>query len=127
MKKIKGRLFFLFIIVGMPIIPALAQAGTTVIEIQTEGSGDILEINNSLVNLNGAMVWDGSKWVVNSTWAHKFFVDTRTGERLKQYNSQVYQGTSPTGLIDPFGNYTITRNLYTYREPAKAGNLILRL
>ena len=79
------------------------------INVQTEGSGDILEINNSLVVENGAMVWDGSKWIVNKTDAHKFFVDVRTGDRLKHgHNPQVYQGTSPTGLIGPFGNYTIT-------------------
>ena len=122
MKKINGYMLFLFTLVGFLIIPALAPAGTSVIEIKTEGSGDILTIN-SQVNNNGAMVWNGTEWVVNNTWAHKFFVDTTTGNRLKDYdNPQIYQGTSPTGLIDPFGNYTITRNIYTYREPAKAGN-----
>lgn len=66
------------------------------------------------------MIWNGTEWVVNNTWAHKFFVDTMTGNRLKTYNIQVYQGTSPTGLIGPFGNYTVTRNIYTYTEPTKA-------
>ena len=123
MKKINGCWLFLFTLVGVLVLLLFTQAQTTVVHVATEGSGDILEINNSLVNNNGAMVWNGSKWVVNNTWAHKFFVVTETGNRLKYYdNPQFYQGTSPTGLIDPFGNYTITRNLYTYREPAKAGN-----
>ena len=122
MKKIDGYMLFLFTLVGFLIIPALAPAGTSVIEIKTEGSGDILTIN-SQVNNNGAMVWNGTEWVVNNTWAHKFFVDTTTGNRLKDYdNPQNYQGSSPTGLIATFLNYTITRNLYSYREPAKAGN-----
>ena len=122
------------------VLPALTQAGTTVIVVCTEGSGDILETGNSQENLNGAMVWDGSKWLVNNTWAHSFFVDAGVtlpaGEtrcvyepaRLKHYdNPQVFQGTSPTGSLDPFLNYTISRNIYTYREPAKAGNHLLRL
>jgi hypothetical protein len=75
MKKINGFLFFLFTLVGNLVIPAFTQAGTTVIVVCTEGSGDILENNTSLLNFNGAMVWNGSKWVVNSTWAHSFFVD----------------------------------------------------
>ena len=109
MKKIGYRLF-LFILVGILIIPGLTQVGHfLVIEIKTEGSGDILKITNQ-VNNNGAMVWNGTEWVVNNTWAHSFFVDTRTGNRLKEYNSQIYQGTSPTGLIDPFGE------LYDYPE-----------
>ena len=133
MKEINYCLLFLFTVVGLLIIPAVTQA--QVIAICTEGSGDILNINTSQVNQNGAMVWNGTEWVVNNTWAHSFFADTRValppGEttctygpaRLKDYNNpQVYQGTSPTGLIATFLNYMITRNLYTYREPAKAGN-----
>ena len=107
MKKINGYMLFLFTVVGLLIIPAVTQAGASVIVICTEGNGDILEINNSLVNNNGAMVWNGTKWVVNNTWAHRFFADTRValppGEtlctyepaRLKQYNPQVFQSTSP--------------------------------
>jgi hypothetical protein len=109
---------FIFLL-GLLAFPAVAQSGTTVIDVQTEGSGDILQ-NTGQVNLNGSMVWNGSEWVVNNTWAHKFFVDTRTGNRLKEYTSQVYQGTDPTGLIDR--NYSVTRNRYTYREPARAGS-----
>ncbi|RPH84530.1 MAG: hypothetical protein EHM75_10825, partial [Desulfobacteraceae bacterium] len=123
MKQTNGYWLFLFALVGIFVIPALTQAGQSAVEIRSEGSGDILENNTNLVNHNGAMVWNGSKWIVNNTWAHKFFGDTRTGNRLKDYvNPQVYQSLSPTGLIATFLNYTITRNIYTYRETAKAGN-----
>ena len=45
-------------------------------------------------------------------------MDTRTGQRLKDYNTQTVNGTSPTGNILNFGQYEVTRNIYTYSKPA---------
>ena len=59
------------------LMPGMTLAGTTVIEIKTEGSGDIVRVSGGQ-NHNGAMVCNGTQWVVNSTWAHKYFVDTTT-------------------------------------------------
>jgi hypothetical protein len=107
-----------------------------VIIVCPEGSGDIHRASDGQTNLNGGMVWNGTEWVVNGTWGHRYFADLRVfvppgkthctyePARLKHYdNPQVFQGTSPTGLIATFGNYTVTRNIYTYRELAQAGNL----
>ena len=127
MKKIDGYILFLFTLVGFLIIPALAPAGTSVIVICPEGSGDILEINNSLVNHNGAMVWNGSQWAVHNTWARQFFADIRValppGEttctydpaRVKSYSGPpAYQGTATTGVLETYLGHTVTRNLYNY-------------
>jgi len=102
-------------------VSAMAQAGTTVIEVRTEGIGDIIK-DAGETNLNGAMVWNGTEWVVNDTWAHMFFFNIETGERLKNYdNPQNYSGTSPTGVIATYGPYTITRNIYSHTKTAKTG------
>jgi hypothetical protein len=96
-------------------------------------------------NLNGAMVWNGSEWVVNNTWAHKFFVDTRTGDRLKLYNAHdtTVSGAPDIGTqssacavaggafaamgygnfyaADGFQGFTITRQAYTYAKGTAGG------
>lgn len=109
-----------WIIVFLAVSASLSFAGTTVIHVATEGSGDIIK-NGGTWNLNGAMVWNGSEWVVNNTWAHKFFVDTRTGERLKSYTSIEYSGTEPTGALSSIGAYAVTRSTYAYTTPAVDG------
>ena len=69
-----------------PIRVQTADAGTTVINVATEGAGDI-QRQTGEINTLGAMVWNGTMWVVNGTYAHKYFVDTRTGDRLKSYTA----------------------------------------
>ncbi|MFH1155200.1 MAG: IPTL-CTERM sorting domain-containing protein [Pseudomonadota bacterium] len=97
------------------------HAGTTTIEVRTEGLGDIVR-DTSETNLNGAMVWNGSIWVVNDTWAHMFFAVVASGLRLKNYDDpQYYSGTSPLGVIATYGNYTVTRTIYSYTKEAVTG------
>lgn len=105
-----------------PGLTCIAGMCTTVIHVETEGSGVIIQDNPTMQNANGAMVWNGAEWVVNNTWAHKFFMDTRTGQRLKDYNTQTVNGTSPTGNVLTHQNYEVTRNIYTYSKPAANGS-----
>ncbi len=108
--------------------------------IQTEGFGDINDTLNGRQNQNGAMIWNGQAWVVNDTWAHKYFIDASTGNRLKTYNAH---DTTVTGAPDAgtqtsacavignafaatgYGNFyppdtfqafSITRQAYTYTK-----------
>ena len=110
-------------------------AGTTVIRVETEGVG-VINKDTGEQNSNGAMVWNGTEWVVNNTWAHQFFLDTRTGQRLKEYNSKdVTVSGFPTpeeagghddgygAYYEPqsFGNYSITAQSYWYTKTATSG------
>jgi hypothetical protein len=108
---------------------------TTVIHIEQEGSGDIIDEAQGITNLNGAMVWNGTAWVVNPTWAHRFFVDTRNGNRLKTYNSlDATVSGLPAGETEVhsdgygkyyspqnFGNYSITKQAYWYTKQVASG------
>jgi hypothetical protein len=108
---------------------------TTVIEIKIEGSGDIINEAEGKTNSNGAMVWNGTAWVVNPTWAHKYFFDTRTGSRLKTYNTlDVTVSDLPAGEREShedgygkyyspqsFDNYEITKQAYWYTKPVASG------
>ncbi|MCX6223910.1 MAG: hypothetical protein NTV01_04055, partial [Bacteroidia bacterium] len=91
---------------------------TQAIHVETEGNGTISK-DSGQQNLNGAMVWSGTEWVVNNTWAHTFFVNVETGTRLKNYESPwTCTGTAPTGVVLDFQQYQVTRNIYTYSKPA---------
>jgi hypothetical protein len=105
---------WLFLIVL--ILPHSMKA--QVIHVETEGWGTISK-TTSEINHNGAMVWNGTEWVVNSTWAHKYFVDTRTGNRLKT-TEIIAIGQDGEEVIDTF-NYHIIRQQYSYTHPAKNG------
>jgi hypothetical protein len=108
----------------------IVYAQTSIIEIHNEGSGDIINEVEGSKNLNGAMVWNGVQWVVNPTWAHKYYMDTRTGNRLKDFNSlDATVSGLPAGESDfrsdgygkyyspqNFGTYTITKQAYWYTE-----------
>lgn len=133
---------WLTLLSAMACLPVMA--GTTVIHVEAEGSGDINKLSGEQ-NLNGAMVWNGSEWVVNNTWAHKFFVDTRTGDRLKFYNAHdtTVSGAPDIGTqssacavagggfaamgygnfyaADGFQGFTITRQAYTYAKGTAGG------
>jgi hypothetical protein len=100
----------------------IARAGTTVIHVETEGSGDINKTSGEK-NRNGAMVWNGTEWVVNSTWAHSFFVDSRTGDRLKSYpDNPVIEGNQPGTVSTPYPQFvTVERSLYTYQKNTTGG------
>ncbi|HNW52473.1 MAG TPA: hypothetical protein PKH79_15425, partial [Prolixibacteraceae bacterium] len=112
----KKWLFLLII-----ILPQLLKAGTTVIHIETEGWGTVTNVNGDTINTNGAMFWNGTKWVTNETAAHMFFTDLRTGKRLKDYNVvNVSDRTAISPVFDSL-SYHITRQNYHYAYPAKQG------
>ena len=72
----------------MCMVMSVSFAGTTVITVEkdTEDAGKVIKDAGHLTNLNGAMVWNGSEWVVNNSWAHKYFSDLRTGKRLADHD-----------------------------------------
>ncbi len=126
----------------MACLPVMAQ--TVVLRVEAEGSGDINKLSGEQ-NPNGAMVWNGTEWVVNDTWAHKFFVDSRTGDRLKFYNAHdstvtgapdagtqssacslsggQFAATGYGGFYagDTFQGFTIIRQAYAYTKATACG------
>ncbi len=72
-------------------------------------------------NTNGAMVWNGTAWVVNSTWAHTYFTDANTGTRLIVHAvAGSFDGSgAPNSTV--VKGYTVTQVLYSYSIPAAAG------
>lgn len=95
-------------------VPPAHAGGTTVIVVKTEGAGDIIKYAGNRRNLNGAMVWNGSEWVVNNTWAHKYFVIKETGERLKNYTSHDANVTCTASAVDRpdgYGDYVETQTI----------------
>lgn len=132
------------VFLGLALAAGQTGAGTTVINVRTEGFGDINKLTGGQ-NPNGAMVWNGTEWVVNSTYTHKYFVDVTTGERLKDYGSH---DSTVSGAPDPatqttactlagaafaatgYGNFypgdsyqgwPITRQAYTYVKATANG------
>jgi len=97
-------------------IASLSPQGTTPIRVDTEEGGDIEtgtedQWDDVYENLNGALFWNGSQWVTNDTFAHAYFTDLGTGERIKEHNVTVI-GTA-TGT-EAFYETTITRSTFTY-------------
>jgi hypothetical protein len=72
-------------------------------------------------NSNGAMVWNGTEWVINTTWAHTYFTDRRTGERLVPHVvAGSFDGSGAPNETVVKG-YTVTQAIYGYSVPATAG------
>jgi hypothetical protein len=113
----KKWLFLLII-----ILPQLLKAGTTVIHVDTEGWGTIQYANaDSVANTKGAIFWNGTKWITNNSWAHMFFTDLRTGQRLQNYHFvNVSDRTAISPAFDSL-SYHIIRQNYQYAYPAKQG------
>lgn len=99
-------------------IPFWVFGGTTVIEVRTDGWGTISKKSGE-TNQNGAMVWNGGEWVVNNTWAHKYFHDTRTGTRLKTIDS-IQISREGQGIMDTLG-FQIIRQNYNYSHADRNG------
>jgi len=98
----------------------LARAGTTQIHVDTECCGDVVDPANNFVNQKGAVFWNGAKWVSNDTAAHMYFTDLRTGERLMNYHTTLFQGSSAPATTT-YQNYTVERTLYTYEKTGAGG------
>lgn len=124
-------------VVVIVLVPRGPQAGATVIDVRTEGFGEVVRFGPPEVrNLNGAMVWNGSEWVVNTTYAHKYFIDVRTGKRLKEYASSdvtvagrptpTTEACGPAGYGDAypsvvFEGHRVTSRAFWYTKESPAG------
>jgi hypothetical protein len=64
------------------------------------------------------MIFNGLEWVVNSTWAHKYFIDNTTGERLKEVDIHAVPANG-TDSVFTLLRYDIERSVYAYTYPAK--------
>ncbi len=103
------------------LLPAKVFAGTTPIHIDTEQGGDIdtgsgpEQWDGNYENVNGAMFWNGSDWVTNLTAAHSYFIDLRTGQRLKIHVvSSINSDPTQLGEIKNISGYQITKSIYNY-------------
>jgi len=99
-------------------VMSVALAGTTPIHIDIEQGGDIDTGTNSqwdsnYENVNGAMFWNGSKWVTNDTAAHAYFTDLRTGGKLNEHNiTNIDNSKLNTSLTDLWADYAEQVEVY---------------
>ncbi len=104
-------------------------AETGPVHVDTEKGGDVFtgtraEWTASPQNSNGALFWNGSRWVSNDTAAHMYFTDLRTGQRLLEYVvTAVDSTTTALGLLPGIpGGFTVTKSLYSYLARTSSGN-----
>jgi len=90
-----------------------------VIAALTEGGGIISNLSG-VVNRNGAMVWNGSSWVLNNTWSHRYFSNVSTNTRLKPVE-RINIASFAKDTAYTFLNYQIAEHVYQYTYPAKNG------
>ena len=99
---------------------AVVSKGDTDIQLNKEEGGDVDKAPPDGVpdNANGALMWDGTQWVINDTWAHTYFTDKHDGRRLITHTVVVtMDGSSGPGVVHASG-YRITTRLYTYTTNA---------
>lgn len=97
------------------VAPALL-AGTTVIHVATDGNGALVA-NSGQVNWNGAIFWNQG-WGLNDTYGHMFFMDLRTGERLKTYATTVVSPTQPASDVLVWDIFRVERRRVAMQEGA---------
>jgi len=83
------------------------------------------EWDNIHENSFGAIFWNGSKFVTDSTAAHLYFTNTLNGPRLKEHI--ITEVSSATGSNNDFTGYLITKTVYTYAAPKDANGGIADL
>jgi hypothetical protein len=108
----------------LAIVPC-AEAGTTVIHVDTEEGGPIFDgANGTLVNEKGAIFWNGASWITNPTAAHTYFTYVYDNSiRLMNYTTDVTYvggetGTVRTGTMNVSSeivSYSITVSRYQYQ------------
>ncbi len=96
-----------------------AFAGSDVIHIETERGGVVL-LDSGAANLDGALFWNGA-WGVNETYGHMYFMDLRTGKRLKEYTTTVFTATEPAADLVVQDSYRVRRRLVQVTDPPAAG------
>lgn len=100
--------------------------GESYIQLNREPGGDILVgTSANPTNQNGAFVWDGATWRVNNTWAHTYFTDIRTGQRIVSNTPVItLESRGISGMVFQTSTYgiafTVTARSYTYAVPARA-------
>ncbi len=100
---------------------APSSRGDRPIHIDTEPGGNVI-VNGVVVNTYGAVFWDGSRWASNNTYAHLYFTDLNTGERLlPETVTQIDAGVDTLGTVSAPSGYTVTKRLYTHTATKGAG------
>lgn len=96
---------------------------SAVVHVAVQAGGDI-EMgtpDDNPENDTGAIFWNGTRWVTNSTAGHMYFTDGPTGDRLKQYTFMAdVDGDSPAE--QDIGMYHVVRTTYAYLAHARTGN-----
>ena len=115
----------------VPDAPAarVGQArATTPIEVRIETGGDVdvgtrSQWGGPFENIHGTLFWNGSNWVSNSTAAHAYFYDTRTGEKLYRSTLTVVDSSATTVGQQPGmpAGFIVTKRIFSYMQPAAAG------
>jgi hypothetical protein len=120
--KRRSFLFLVLLVLCAFMFPRADNAGDPYIQLNKEPGGDIdkgarAQWDGVYENQNGAMVWNGSDWVINNTWAHTYYTDIRTGLRLVEHSVlATFDGTGTGGVVG--AGYTVTQETYDYCVPA---------
>ena len=128
--KIKMAILICSITILLIGCASIVHAGTDLIRISIEGFGDIVSETTGKANHRGAMFWNGNEWVADEHYAHQYFTDTTSGERIKTFINIVDVSVSSseadsTPHSDGYGksfpaqtleNYTITKQAFYYTK-----------
>ena len=101
--------------------------GSTVIRVNTDEGGNLdwgvpSTWDTIYENVNGAFFWNGEDWMVNDTYGHMYFEDTRVGGmRIGNYGGVDYLIPTDTTIDNgrTIGGYTIAVEEYQYSVMAK--------
>jgi hypothetical protein len=81
--------------------------------------------DNIYENANGALFWNGSKFVTNNTAAHTYFTYLHNGERLMEHF--ITEVPTVPGTFGNITGYIITKTVNTYTIPMNANGGITDL
>lgn len=97
------------------------------IQLNNQPGGDIdqgspSEWDGSYENTRGAMIWNGTEWVINNTWAHSYFTNIPTGTLVIAHATTAnYDGSGAAG-VQVVQGYTLTQSTYSYTLAGPAVN-----
>jgi len=129
---VKKIMLILTVLTCLLLAITSAFAGTTVIQVDKDMENTGVDTGKSgqwdgqfenkteTGELSGAMVWGENGWVANNTWAHKYFKDMRTGNRIKDVTEVNNVSTDVT--VEQYGQYTVTKTTYTYTVNASVAD-----
>ena len=91
------------------------------IHVDTEEGGNIDVVANGGLpdgvdeNANGAIFWNGARWVTNDTAAHMYYTCLETGQRIKNYTVlATLDGSGSPGVVFAQSGFTVTQSIYNY-------------